>query len=198
MENNVFKRTLRYFTQSVINPTNAFKLLSKEHSFIIGFLLMFAKWFLCEFYVLYLFLSNQELFAKPWLNIPSASYRFYELFFYIPFGVLLWILNSGIIHILAVTSGGKGSFKDSLNINGIAVFTPFVFIDTIDVIFMIINGGNWNILFNSITRSIFVIYGIILLSVGIHTIYNIRWIKSIIISILCSGIGTLICIIFIR
>jgi hypothetical protein len=92
------------------------------------------------------------LFADPWLAIPPEQYRFYQLFFYVPFGLIAWILGAGLIQILCRALGGQGTFEQNLNILGIVVFTPFVFVDTADTLFMILNHGNWNLVFNTVTR----------------------------------------------
>jgi hypothetical protein len=39
------------------------------------------------------------------------------------------------------------------------VFTPFVFIDTIDALFMILSGGNWSVVFMTTTRIVLVAGG---------------------------------------
>jgi len=139
---SVFKRSLHYFVQSVLHPKASFRALGQEETIRVGFVLIAAKWILCEFYVFYLFCTDQVMFAKPWLNIPVEDYRFYQLFYYIPFGLVLWILISGLVQVLSKTWGGKASFEDSLNIMGIVVFTPFVFIDSLDAMFIVLNGGD--------------------------------------------------------
>ncbi len=197
-ENQIIKRSFKYFFLSIYKPGLAFKHLQKEKSFSVGFFLNLFKWTLCELYIYYLFYSNQVLFAKPWLNIPTENYRYYELFYYIPYGILIWIFISGLAQFLSKVFGGKGTFKDCLNITGIMIFTPFVFIDTIDAIYMIINQGNWSLEFNSITRTIYVVWSLILLMTGLKVIHKIGWTKAFIISLICNGITLLINIIFIR
>jgi len=96
-------------------------------------------------------------FARPWLKRPAASYQYYELFFHIPYGLLAWIFSVRVLQTLAKAFGGMDSFASTLNVLGITIFTPFIFIDTIDALFMILNPGDRNIVFNSITRIVYVL-----------------------------------------
>ena len=198
IEKNAFKRSLRYFAGSILRPREAFRLLGQEDSIKVGFILIALKWILCEFYVFYLYYSDQVLFAPPWLNIPAEDFRFYELFYYIPFGFVLWILIAGLAQTLARAWGGKGSFENCLNIMGIVVFTPFVFIDSVDTIFMIINQGNWAFTFNTFTRILYVLWSTMLLTVGLNVIHRLSLAKSVSISIICNAFSILVNVIFIR
>jgi hypothetical protein len=191
-------RSFYYFAFSVIHPFKAFELLQKEKNFVTGFFLVSLKWGLCEFYVYYLYISNQVIFIQPWLNIPAEVFRYYELFYYIPFGILMWIVAAGIIQTLSLALGGKGTFTSTLNMVGIMVFTPFVFIDSIDTLFIFLNNGQWSIIFNSFTRTIFVLWSAILLSIGLYVIHKLSVYKIILITIVTTVISTFITIIFIR
>jgi hypothetical protein len=194
----LIKRSFLYFTQSVVNPRRAFSDLKNENTIVVGFFLNTLKWVLCEFYIYYLFVSDQVLFIPPWLNIPAGSYRYFELFFYIPYGILAWIFTAGIVQTLANVLGGKDDFTGALNIVGVMIFTPFVFIDTIDALFMIINSGDWNILFNSITRTIYVIWSGVLLVFGLNIIHELKINRSILIAFLVIPLTIFINLIFVR
>lgn len=195
---NALKRSLRYFASSVLHPHDTFRLLGRESSIRVGFVLITLKWVLCEFYVYYLFYTNQVLFAEPWLNIPAESFRFYELFYYIPFGFILWILIAGLAQTLARALGGTGSFENCLNIMGIVVFTPFVFVDSTDTVFMIINQGNWSFIFNTMTRSLYVFWSTGLLAIGLNVIQKMSLAKATFVSVFCSAFSVLVNVIFIR
>jgi hypothetical protein len=198
MQKSLIRRSLSYFAQSVVNPPKAFSLLKEECGFSVGFFLNTLKWVLCELYVYYLFKTNQVLFIEPWLNIPADQYRYYELFFYIPYGILAWIFTAGVVQTLAIALGGKGTFANTLNIVGILIFTPFVFIDTIDAIFMILNAGDWHIVFNSITRSIYVLWSGLLLVFGLIKIHELRAMKSALIALIVIPLTIFINVLFVR
>jgi hypothetical protein len=195
---NAFKRSLRYFAGSILRPHETFRLLGQEQGIKVGVILIAIKWILCEFYVFYLYYTDQVLFAPPFLNIPAEDFRFYELFYYIPFGFVLWILIAGLAQTLARALGGKGSFENCLNIMGIVVFTPFVFIDSADVLFMIVNQGNWAFTFNTFTRTLYVLWSTVLLAVGLNVIHRLSLARSTSISIICSLFSVLVNVIFIR
>jgi hypothetical protein len=182
----------------VIAPRKAFSLLQEENTFAVGFFLNSLKWVLCEFYVYYLFTTNQVLFTEPWLNIPVERYRFYELFFYIPYGILAWIITAGVVQTLSTAFGGKGTFTGTLNAVGMMIFTPFVFIDSIDALFIILNAGDWNIVFNSITRSLYVMWSGILLVFGLHIIHDLKIAKSVVIAVITIPLSIFINLIFVR
>jgi hypothetical protein len=195
---NAFKRSLRYFAGSILRPHETFRLLGQEQGIKVGVILIAIKWILCEFYVFYLYYTDQVLFAPPFLNIPAEDFRFYELFYYIPFGFVLWILIAGLAQTLARALGGKGSFENCLNIMGIVVFTPFVFIDSADVLFMIVNQGNWAFTFNTFTRTLYVLWSTVLLAVGLNVIHRLSLARSTSISIICNVFSVLVNVIFIR
>jgi hypothetical protein len=198
MPRPLIPRAFKYFTRSVINPAKAFSLLREEKNFSVGFFLNALKWIVCEFYVYYLFTTNQVLFTEPWLNLPLDRYRFYELFFYIPYGILAWVLTAGMVQTLATAFGGRGTFTDTLNIAGIMIFTPFVFIDTIDALFMIVNSGDWHIAFNSITRSLYVLWSGVLLVIGLKIVHELKSTKSVLIALIVIPLTIFINLIFVR
>ena len=191
-------RSFRYFTQSIVNPKKAFSNLKYESTFGVGFFLNTLKWVLCEFYVYYLYITDQVLFIPPWLNIPADSYRYFELFFYIPYGILAWIFTAGVVQTLAKALGGRDDFTGVLNIVGVMIFTPFVFIDTIDALFMVINAGDWNIIFNSITRTIYVVWSGVLLVYGLNIILELKLKRSVLIAFLVIPLSIIVNLIFIR
>lgn len=195
---NAFVRSLKYFSSSVLHPYDAYRLLSNESRIHVGFILTALKWVLCEFYVYYLYHTNQVLFAEPWLNIPVESFRFYELFYYMPYGFVLWILIAGLAQTLSRAFGGRGTFENCLNIMGIVVFTPFVFIDSVDALYIILNQGNWSFIFNTITRSLYVIWSTMLLSIGLIVTHKLSSAKATFIGVLCSLFSVLVNLIFIR
>jgi hypothetical protein len=198
MQMPLVRRSFSYFSQSVINPRKAFSLLKQERTFSVGFFLNTLKWVLCEFYVYYLFKTNQILFIEPWLNIPADQYRYYELFFYIPYGILAWVFTAGLVQTLASVFGGKETFTSTLNIVGIMIFTPFVFIDTIDALFIILNAGDWNIVFNSITRTIYVVWSGVLLVFGLKIVHELQTKKSIVIALLIMPLTIFVNLFFVR
>jgi hypothetical protein len=138
------------------------------------------------------------LFIEPWLNIPVEQYRYYELFFYIPYGIMAWIFTVGVVQTISTALGGKGTFTGTLNIVGIMIFTPFVFIDTIDALFMIINAGDWNIVFNSITRTLYVLWSGVLLVFGLMEIHELKAVKSMMIALFVIPLTIFVNLIFVR
>jgi hypothetical protein len=62
-----------------------------------------------------------------WLAIPLERYFFWEVFFIgaVTFGC--WILASGVVYLLSITVGGKGTFDDTLAALGFAVAIPTTF-----------------------------------------------------------------------
>lgn len=81
---------------------------------------------------------------------------------------------------------------------GIVVFTPFVFIDSADVVFVILNGGDWSPVFNPLTRTVYVLCSTVLLAIGTHVIHGLRLSKSVVISVICNLFRVLVNVVFIR
>jgi hypothetical protein len=86
-DGNLVIRSFRYFVESVAGPHGAFERLETE-----------------------------ETYLQPWLNIPADMYRYYELFFYVPYGIAAWILTAGFAQTLSLAFGGKGSYTGTLNV----------------------------------------------------------------------------------
>jgi hypothetical protein len=120
------------------------------------------------------------------------------LFYYIPYGIFAWIFTAGVVQTLSTALGGQDKFTSTLNIVGVMIFTPFVFIDTIDALFIILNGGNWNIVFNSITRTLYVLWSGVLLVFGLKEIHELNTAKSILIAVLVIPLTIFVNLIFIR
>jgi hypothetical protein len=111
---------------------------------------------------------------------------------------VLWILTAGVTQTLSLALKGKGSYTDTLNMAGIMIFTPFVFIDTIDTAFFLLNAGNWSMVFNSVTRTAYVLWSVVLLSIGLIVVHELRLFKSILIAIVTTALSVFVNIIFIR
>jgi hypothetical protein len=87
---------------------------------------------------------------------------------------------------------------DTLNIMGIVIFTPFVFIDSLDTLFMIFNGGDWNIVFNTMTRILLVTWGSVLTVFGLMEIHELKVGKAVLIAFLGALLGIFVNVTFIR
>lgn len=64
-EENAFKGSLKYFAHSILGPRETFRALGQEQPIKVGFILIAAKWVLCEFCVFYPYYTDQVMFMKP-------------------------------------------------------------------------------------------------------------------------------------
>jgi len=85
-----------------------------------------------------------SFFAEPFIPIPKEVYRLWQALFIVPMYLSAWILLAGCAHVAAKAFGGKGSFRENLNVLGFAYFVPLYFFVVIDF-FLIGPAYSWNL-----------------------------------------------------
>jgi hypothetical protein len=88
------------------------------------------------------FLLGRQPFVAPFVSIPAESYYYYELFFLIPFGIVLWIVVSGCAQVLVFIMGEGDKFRAILTFYSILAFATWPLYGIPDLICII--TGNWN------------------------------------------------------
>lgn len=83
-------------------------------------------------------------FTEPFIPIPKDTYRLWEALFILPMYLTCWILLAGFARLVAKPFGGKGSFKENLNVLGFAYFVPLYFFVIFDF-FLIGPAYSWNL-----------------------------------------------------
>lgn len=137
------------------------------------------------------------------LNIKAEHYYLFQSIYAIPFILLTWILCSGVMYMLAVL--GKAASRryfldDALVIMTYATALPwFLIVLMPNVLILPITG----ILFGHVgelIRCIIIpyIWQAFLISVGVHEIFQVKWRRSIMISLFTSLVFASMVMIFLR
>lgn len=103
---------LAYYRGTFLSPATTFRELSEDSRKLrLSFYAVLITAILYTFVYVFLIFGGGQPF-KPWLDIPLDVYYRYNLLFCAPSMFLGWILASGLIHLLARTFTGHGSFED--------------------------------------------------------------------------------------
>jgi len=88
--------------------------------------------------------TNQYHFTEPFIPIPKETYRLWEALFILPMYLTAWILLAGFASLVGKAFGGKGSFRENLNVLGFAHFVPLYFFVVFDF-FLVGSAYSWNL-----------------------------------------------------
>jgi hypothetical protein len=121
------------FVQSILYPRGLYTRISlgeKHHSWIIVLIY-------CLIYLvgsLWLYFNGFTPFIKPWIIIPPELYYFIQAFYIIPLIFLMWILGTGVVHVISKFFGGSGRFHTLLTITGYSLWAPWYPLIVVDSI----------------------------------------------------------------
>jgi hypothetical protein len=140
-------------------------------------------------YVFLIFGGGQPF--KPWLNIPLETYYEYNVFFCAPSMFLGWILAAGVVHTLSRLAVTAGTFEQTLGVFGFGISIASWTTGIHDVLssflgaIQFIDQHNYELALNSpttwrtllwILMTAYLIWFIILFSIGIRSVYSVsRW-----------------------
>jgi len=75
---------------------------------------------------LWLYFRGFIPFVKPWIKLPEDVYYLVQAFYLLPLVFLMWILGTGVLHILCKQFGGNGRFEVLLIMTGYSLWAPLV------------------------------------------------------------------------
>lgn len=73
------------------------------------------------FYIMAWYAGGAPSTFKPWLAIPMEEYFKYDIFLTLPGYFLSWIAAAAVVHLLAKSFKGSGSFDDTLVVLGFGI-----------------------------------------------------------------------------
>ena len=97
------------------------------------------RWILTWTGIFLAFLLKREPFIDPFININKNNYYFFELFFLIPFGLVLWIIETGTAKVLVILFKGGSTYKDILIYYSFTALLLWPFYGIVDTISIILN-----------------------------------------------------------
>ena len=83
---------------------------------------------------LWLYFQGFTPFVKPWINLPEDIYYLVQAFYSLPLVFLMWILGTGVLHVLCGQFGGKGRFEVLLLMTGYSLWAPWYLLIVVDCI----------------------------------------------------------------
>ena len=83
---------------------------------------------------IWLFLNDYTPFVEPWIALPGEIYYLVQSFYIIPLIFLMWILGTGVLHILSWPFGGRGRFNVLLLMTGYSFWAPWYLLVIVDCI----------------------------------------------------------------
>jgi hypothetical protein len=91
----------------------------------------------CLVYVggsLWLYFEGFTPFADPWINLPGDRYYLVQAFYILPLVFLMWILGTGVLHLLSSQFGGSGGFDTLFIMTGYSLWAPWYPLIIVDCI----------------------------------------------------------------
>jgi len=91
----------------------------------------------CLIYImgsLWLYFRGFTPFVKPWIKLPEDVYYLVQAFYLLPLVFLMWILGTGVLHILCKQFGGNGRFEVLLIMTGYSLWAPWYPLIVVDCI----------------------------------------------------------------
>jgi hypothetical protein len=91
----------------------------------------------CLVYVVgsfWLYFKGFTPFVEPWLKLPEDRYYLIQSFYIIPLVFLMWILATGVLHVLSKQLGGKGDFNTLFSMTGYSLWAPWYPLIIVDII----------------------------------------------------------------
>ena len=126
-------KLIKNFAQAFYSPKSLYREISttgQSNSWI--FVLLY-----CLIYVfgsLWLYFKGFTPFVSPWIKLSEEYYYLVQSFYIIPLIFLMWILGTGVIHLVSKHMGGKGRFDVLLKMTGYSLWVPWYPLIIVDVI----------------------------------------------------------------
>jgi hypothetical protein len=82
----------------------------------------------CLVYVggsLWLYFKGFTLFVEPWIKLSPDRYYLVQAFYILPLVFLMWILGTGVLHIVSTHFGGSGQFDTLFSMTGYSLWAPW-------------------------------------------------------------------------
>lgn len=91
----------------------------------------------CLLYVagsLWLYFQGFTPFEEPWIKLSPARYYLVQSFYITPLVFLMWILGTGVLHVISNLFGGRGQFDTLFVMTGYALWAPWYPLFIVDCI----------------------------------------------------------------
>jgi len=123
-----YRRALNYWMFAVSHPGYVLDTAQKDmHRIRISFYIIATFAAMYAFTALILWRSGRLPMIEPLLTwIPVQEYYFFQMFWTIPWMIILYLACAGFIYIFTAMGGKEAYFEDSLMISAISLAIPFL------------------------------------------------------------------------
>lgn len=188
-----------YYWSTFTRPRATFEdLISDPHKLKFSYIAVLIPAILYTMVYVFLIFGGGHPF-KPWLDIPLEVYYRYNVFFCAPSMFLGWILAAGLVQVLSHVISGKGSFEQALVVLGFGIGVASWATGLHDILtsflgaIHVIDQRQYEIALNSptiwrtllwIQMIIYLLWFIVLFSIGIKTVYKVRYWQAVVLGII--------------
>jgi len=175
-----FRRAMDYWIFSVSHPGYVLEMAQKDmHRVRISFYIVMAFGLMYSFTSWMLWMGMRTPFMEPWIpGIAPGDYYFYQMFWTLPWMVVVWLGIAGFIYIFTALSGKEAYYEDSLMISALSVSVPYLMFWWIPETFLLPAMGHgtflkWPELFEAERKFIFPgIWQLFLVAFGMRKLNN--------------------------
>ena len=129
----MLNRLTREFFQAFYSPKSLYQEISRGRRSSSWLCVLIY----CLIYMLgslWLYFQGFTPFVKPWIKLPEDIYYLVQAFYSLPLVFLMWILGTGVLHVLYKQFGGKGRFEVLLLMTGYSLWAPWYLLIVVDCI----------------------------------------------------------------
>jgi hypothetical protein len=119
------------FIQSFYSPKSLYGKISKGRHYNSWLCVLIY----CLVYVLgslWLYFKGFTPFVGTWIKLSETNYYLIQSFYIIPLVFLMWILCTGVVHVLSKFFGGSGKFDTMFTMTGYSLWAPLYLLIIVD------------------------------------------------------------------
>ena len=182
----------------IVNPSLAFDELREKPAPHWGFWAVLIRFIGTSMTtILALFLLDRQPFERSYLTFLSEeNYYAAEIFFLPIFGIAIWILSSGIVHLVLCLGGKNSNFDQILNVVGMGMLIVMPVVWFWDWTMIGLNRYRMNLM--AISHSVFAIWGMILHTIGFKKVLGVRTRLAIMLALIIPCVYIPVAMIFVR
>jgi hypothetical protein len=124
---------IKDFLRAYYAPKVLYQEISKEHKNRSWLCVLIY----CLVYVagsLWLYFKGFTPFEEPWINLSGDIYYLVQAFYILPLVILMWILGTGVLHLISRQFGGNGQFDTLFIMTGYSLWAPWYLLIIVDCI----------------------------------------------------------------
>lgn len=184
---------------AMVHPARAFEEVGRKPS------PMWACWVLVIFNLLISlttnlarFLSSGELLLPSWLTfLPDDRYLFAQLFFIPVLRMLLWVMSSGIVHVILRLSGRKSDFDLILQIGGVIYLVVMPYTLAVDWASLALGVFGFGLIV-FIHGTVDLVWSFALTVIGLHVLLRLEWRTAMLLNLLSTLVSLPLLAVFAR